>query len=341
LRIAVDVMGGDNAPLELVRGVVMAAAEYNAEIVMVGDTAEINRVAIENEIDISGIDTVHTDVKIEMDDFAMDVVHAKKDSSMSVGLRMLREGECDAFVSAGNSGALHVGSSLIVRKIKGVHRAGIATVLPLARPILLMDSGANIEVTPDYLVQWAMMGSVYMKKIYGIKAPAAGLINNGVEETKGTQLMKDTYKLLRDSDLNFVGNIEAREIPFAPCDVLVTDGFTGNVVLKLIEGMGSFMFGELKAMFMANTVTKVAALAMKDQAKAMKRKFDASEHGGAPFLGVAKPVIKAHGSSDARAIKNAIRQAIDYSKTGVIYDIANNIAVEAENKKAKSAEFSE
>lgn len=329
-------MGGDNAPRELVRGAVAAASEYGVDIVMIGNKDEIEKIAREDSLDISSVEIVHTEVKIEMDDDAVSVVRSKKDSSMSRGLYMLRDGECDALVSAGNSGALHAGSSLIVRKIKGVHRAGIATVLPLKKPILLMDSGANIDIVPEDLVQWGTMGAIYMNNIYGIESPSVGLVNNGVEETKGTATEREAYKLFKDADINFAGNIEAREIPNAPCDVIVTDGFTGNVILKLIEGMGSFIFSELKTMFLSGIASKVAAVLMKKHLRGLKHKFDASEHGGAPFLGVAKPVIKAHGSSDAKAIKNAVRQAIEYSKTGIIQKIADSIALN--NEKTEKAE---
>lgn len=329
-------MGGDNAPRELVRGALAAAEEYGVEIVMIGNRAEIDKVAAEDSLDLSSVEIVHTEVKIDMEDDAVSVVRAKKDSSMSLGLYMLRDGECDAFVSAGNSGALHVGSSLIVRKIKGVRRAGIATVLPMKKPLLLMDCGANIDVVPEDLVQWGTMGAIYMNSIYGIKSPTVGLVNNGVEETKGTPTEIEAYKLFKEADVNFAGNIEAREIPNAPCDVLVTDGFTGNAILKLIEGMGSFIFSELKTMFLASAVSKIAAVLMKKHIRGLKHKFDASEHGGAPFLGVAKPVIKAHGSSDAKAIKNAVRQAIEYSKTGIIEKIADSIS--ANNEKTDKAE---
>ena len=240
---------------------------------------------------------------------------------MAVGLRMLKEGG-DAFISAGNTGALHAGSSLIIRPVRGVMRSGIATILPFARPVLLMDCGANVTVTADYLEQWAIMGSLYMKNVMGVNEPEVGLLNNGTEEGKGTQIQIDAYKKLKElENIHFVGNVESREIPNAPCDILVTDGFTGNITLKLAEGMAKFMFSQLKVMYTKNPMTKMSFLVMKDQLKAMKKSFDASEYGGAPLLGLQKPVIKAHGSSDAKAITNAVYKAEAFIRTGVITEM--------------------
>lgn len=239
---------------------------------------------------------------------------------------MLKEG-ADAFVSAGNTGALHVGGSLIVRSIKGVQRAGIATIIPFDRPMLLMDSGANVNVTSDYLVQWAIMGSIYMKNVLGVENPEVGLLNNGTEEHKGTQIQIDTYKALTENAaINFKGNVEGKGIPFCPCDVLVTDGFTGNVTLKLVEGMSKYFFSLLKDVFTENLKTKMSYLLMKDSLRGLKHKFDAGEYGGAPLLGLQKPVIKAHGSSDAKAIANAVRQAETFVKTGIIAEITSSLS---------------
>ena len=270
-----------------------------------------------------------------MEDDPISVVRAKKDSSMAVGLRMLAEGQGEAFVSAGNTGALFTGATLIVRKIKGVLRAGIGSIIPLQNPVLLLDSGANIVVTEENLEQFAVMGSAYMQKMYNIESPRVGLLNNGAEECKGTELRQNTYQVLKKNpDINFVGNIEGNVLPFNTCDVLVTDGFTGNILLKGMEGLGKMILGRLKQMFYSTPLTKLAALSMKKQVMEMKKEFDSSEHGGAPILGISKPVIKAHGSSDAKAFKNAIRQAIAYADSGVIYDVAMSAQAYAERKKA-------
>ena len=254
---------------------------------------------------------------------------------MSTGLRMLKEGKGDAFVSAGNTGALFAGATLIVRKIKGVNRPAIATVLPMTPPVLLLDSGANINVEPQYLVQFAIMGGEYMKKIYGVENPRIGLLNNGSEETKGTTLQLETYKALSATEgINFVGNVEANRIPRDACDVLVTDGFTGNILLKSIEGMGKLMKSTLEGLFRANAGSMLAYLFVKKNLRSVKKNFDSSEHGGAPLLGISKPVIKAHGSSNAKAFKNAIRQAAQYAKTGLIDDITASADTIFAKKKA-------
>ena len=257
-----------------------------------------------------------------MEDKPTSVVREKRDSSMSVGLKMLSNGEGDAFVSAGNTGALITGATLIVRRISGINRPAIATVLPLSNPVLLMDSGANLTVTSDNILQFAFMGAKYMEKLYGIDRPRVGQLNNGTEYNKGNILQIESYQVLSDSGLDFVGNVESKEVPFNVCDVLVTDGYTGNIFLKSVEGMGKFMMGLLKDLFYTNFATKVSALTMKEKLGDLKHRFDTSEHGGAPILGVTKPVFKAHGSSDAKAIKNAVRQAIGFVEAGINRDIA-------------------
>ncbi|MBQ4141170.1 MAG: phosphate acyltransferase PlsX [Clostridia bacterium] len=321
--VIVDCMGGDKAPLEVVKGAYAASLEYNANFILVGDKAEILRIADEEEMDLRRFDIVDAPLTIEMTDPPLAVMKAKKDSSMNVALTMLAEGKGDALVSTGNTGALFTGATLIVRKIKGVKRAAIASILPMSPPVLLLDSGANITVTPAYLEQFAIMGSIYMHKIHGLSAPRVGLLNNGAEETKGTELQLEAYKLLSDSPaLNFVGNVEANMVPKDACDVLVTDGFTGNVLLKSIEGMGKLMLRTMKDIFYSDTLAKISGLLIKRKINDIKAVFDPNEHGGAPILGISKPVIKAHGSSNAKAVKNAIRQAIAYADSGVIYSIA-------------------
>ncbi len=323
MKIIIDVMSGDNAPVELVKGAVLSRDELGVSVVMVGNRETIEQIAADKQLDLSNIEIVDTDVVIDMEDPALSVVRDKNRSSMAIGLHMLANGEGDAFVSAGNTGALLAGATLIVRRIKGVHRAAIGTVLPFPVPVLLLDSGANVEVDENTLLQFAVMGSAYMEKIYALPRARVGLLNNGTEPTKGTALYKSAYQVLAASELiDFVGNVEGKTIAFDTCDVLVCDGFTGNILLKSVEGMGKFFMSTLKSVFSENLLTKASALAMRGKLKEFKKQFDASEHGGAPLLGISKPVIKAHGSSDARAVMNAVRQAVAYIDTGIIYDIA-------------------
>ena len=334
MRIIVDVMGGDNAPLEMVKGAYDAASEYSASYILVGDRVQIEQIAAENNMDLRRFEIVHTESVITMEDDPLSVVRSKNDSSMSVGLRMLAEGQGDAFISTGNTGALFTGATLIVRKIKGIQRAALATVLPMESPVLVLDCGANVVVTDEYLEQFAVMGSAYMRKIYGIECPRVGLLNNGSEPTKGTDLQRAAYaRLSACSRIHFIGNVEGNDVPRGACDVVVTDGFTGNILLKTAEGMGKMMMHALKDVFYANAVTKVSAMMVKKHVSALKVKFDATEHGGAPLLGISKPVIKAHGSSNAKAFKNAIRQAISCCDTGITYDIADAAAEFAAQKK--------
>ena len=339
MNIILDAMSGDKAPAEIIKGAVMAKSRLNVDLTLVGQKEVILHFARENHLSLDGIRIEHAEGVITMEDDPISVVRAKRNSSMAMGLRLLKE-EGDAFVSAGNTGALHAGSSLIIRPIKGIHRPAIATVLPLSRPMLLLDSGANTNVTPEYLVQWAVMGSIYMKNIFGIKQPTVGLLNNGAEEHKGTPVVAQTYKLLKESDdILFVGNVEGNQIMSSVCDVLVTDGFTGNITLKMLEGMGKFFMGTLKGMYNKNLLTQLSAAAVKDQLRGLKKQFDASEHGGAPLLGLSKPVIKAHGSSDAQAICNAVRQAVSFVKTGVIGEIAEYVENEMPPVPAKGEEI--
>lgn len=326
MNIIVDAMGGDNAPREIVRGAIDAAELYRVGMTLVGNKSAIERCAVEYGKSLRRIEIVHSDTVLTMHDDPISVVRSKKDCSMAIGLKMLKNGG-DALVSAGNTGALHAGASLIVRSIPDIKRAAIAAILPFKRPILLMDCGANINVTPEYLLQWGIMGSIYMSKLFGMARPRVGLLNNGTEETKGTTIQVDAYKMLKNSPyVNFVGNIESREIPTSPCDVLITDGFTGNIVLKLVEGMGKFMFSTLKDLYMTNTVSKISFFGVKNNLIKLKSELDASEYGGAPLLGLTKPVIKAHGSSDSRAFRNAIGQAVKFAETDVVNSISSVLA---------------
>ena len=318
MRILIDAMSGDNAPLEIIKGVLIARKEYDEHsFILVGNQNVISDIAIKNNLDISNIEILDAPSVITMEDNPLCVIRDKKDSSMSVGLKALSRGEADAFVSAGNTGALITGATIIVKRIPGINRAAIASVLPLGNPVLLMDSGANLTVTSDNICQFAFMGSKYMEKIYGIDRPRVGLLNNGTEYNKGNPLQVESYQLLLESGLEFVGNVEGKAVPFDVCDVLVTDGYTGNIFLKTVEGMGKFMLNMLKEVLTTNIVTKVSTLTMGEKIKELKQRFDAGEHGGAPLLGISRPVLKAHGSSDANAIKNAIRQAIYFVDTGI------------------------
>ena len=315
MKILIDVMGSDLGPAELIRGVVSATKRFDAELTAVGQKDEIEKIAKENGIDLSGISILDAPDVITMEDKPMSVLREKNHSSMANGLRALAHGEADAFVSAGNTGALITGGTMIVRRIRGVSRAAIGTLFPFSAPVLLLDSGANLDVTPEHLEQFAFIGSLYMKKMFGIESPRVGLLNNGAEETKGNQLQIDTYQLLKAMDgINFVGNVEAKGIPFGICDVVVTDGFTGNLFLKTVEGMAKFMSHNLKEIFQTNAVTKLSGLLIRDRFAAFKEAFSATKHGGAPILGLRAPVIKAHGSSNARAIESAVGQAIRFAE---------------------------
>ena len=339
MKIIVDAMGGDNAPNEILKGVCASYAENpKAEYILVGDKKRIERAAAENNIDVSKFNIVHTSEVITMEDNPLCVTREKSSSSMGKGLHMLADGEGDAFVSAGNTGALFAGASLIVRRPAGVKRAAIGALLPMDPPVLLLDSGANISVTPEYLEQFAVMGSAYMKKIHGVEKPRVGLLNNGSEDCKGTELQLRAYKLLSECEMiNFVGNVEANMVMRDRCDVLVTDGFTGNILLKSIEGMGRLALHTLKDLFYTNTKTKMAALLVKSELSGVKKKFDSSEYGGAPILGIAKPVIKAHGSSKEKAFKNALRQAIFCVDAGVSGSISSDMQKLSDIQKARKA----
>ncbi|MBE6583971.1 MAG: phosphate acyltransferase PlsX [Ruminococcaceae bacterium] len=337
MRIIVDVMSGDNAPFETLLGVCEAAAcDYarDVDFTLVGDENVIKKLACENKWDISKFDVRHTDMVLDMHDEPMSVMKEKNDSSLALGLRMLARGEGDAFVSCGNTGALFCGSTLIVKRVKGIQRAAIGAILPLSKPFILMDSGASVKVNEDYIHQFAIMGSAYMRSIYGIESPRVALVNNGAEETKGGELQLAAYGKLKESELiNFIGNVEGNQLAFAGCDVALTDGFVGNIVLKSIEGMGKLMSAELKAMFKSGLSGAIAYLLLKKQLKNFKTKFDSAEHGGAPILGISKTVIKAHGSSKAKAFRNAIRQAIACEREGVVSIIEQEAQKLSEKKK--------
>ena len=326
MKVVVDAFGGDNAPLEIIKGAALAQKEYGADIILTGDEQIINKCIKENNIEFSSLEIVHTVDVISMHDEPTSLLKAHKESSMAVAFRILSEGGADAFVSAGSTGAVVVGGTLIVKRIKGVKRPALGTMLPSSdKKFFLMDMGANAECRPEMLQQFGVMASVYLENVENRPNPTIGLLNIGTEDTKGGELQQEAYKLLSEAPINFVGNVESREMPKGVVDGIVTDGFTGNIALKLIEGTASAMFKMLKGAFYKNLINNLAAGILKKDLYKIKAKMDASEVGGAPLLGVQKPVIKAHGSSDARAIKNAIHQAMIFAEKDVIGTISANL----------------
>ena len=307
-KIIVDAFGGDNAPLEVIKGCERAVRELGVSIILTGSEEKIKKCAAENGLSLSGIEIVHTDDVFDIHEEPKEIIKSGKNSSMAVGLALLSEGKGDAFVSAGSTGALVMGATFIVKRIKGIKRIAPSPVLPGDKgSFILLDAGANTECRPEVLVQFAVMGSAYMEKVMGVKSPKVGLLNIGSEETKGRELEIEAYKLLEKSGLNFAGNIEARDLPKGEVQVVVTDGFTGNIVLKLYEGMGSFFAKRVKWIF--SGAGKLGAIFSLGKIKAFRKQMDYKEVGGSALLGVRKPVIKAHGSSDGTAFFNAVRQA--------------------------------
>lgn len=322
MKIIVDAFGGDNAPAEIIKGSMLACEEYNVDIILTGDKNKINECVNKNGIDLKKTEIVDAGEVITMHDDAKSVLKEKSDSSMAVGFRLLNEGRGDAFVSAGNTGAITVGATLITKRIKGVKRPAIASVMPSAKkPILLMDCGANAECRAEFLYQFGLMGDLYMKHILKYDNPRIALANNGTEETKGTPLVREAYALMKNAPYNFVGNIEGRQIPFGDADVIVADGFTGNLILKMYEGVAKVLMNGIKGAFMKNILSKLAYLGVKSGIDDMKKQFDYKEYGGAVMLGVKKPVIKAHGSADANTFKNAIKQAVWFLENNLISEM--------------------
>ena len=327
MRVIVDAYGGDYAPLETIKGAVAARAAYGVEIVLTGKEEEIRRVASEQHLSLDGIEIVHATDVISMNDIPKTILREHKDCTMAVGLRLLAEGKGDAFVSAGSTGALLMGATFMVKRIKGISRPALAAVIPSDKgPFMLLDSGANLDCRPEMLFQFARMGSLYMTNVIKKGEPATvGLLNVGTEEHKGSDLQHETYALLKESDMAFVGNVEARDVPAGVADVIVADGFSGNVLLKTLEGTVGMLLGYIKQIFYTNLLTKVAALCIKPHLNGLKKKLSTEEQGGAPLLGIAKPVIKAHGNSKARAIQNAIRVAAEFAQADVIGKIADSV----------------
>jgi len=327
VKIIVDAMGGDNAPGEIVQGCIDAAREYDVSITLVGKEDVVwdelkKRGAPEGKFTV-----IHASEVIQADDAPVAAIRGKKDSSMVRGFEFLKQDPAAVFVSAGNTGALMAGALLIVGRIRGIDRPALAPMIPnLKRGTLLIDAGANAECKPKNLVQFAVMGSIYMEKVMGYKNPAVGLVNIGQEEGKGNDLTKEAYKLLKaEKSINFVGNVEPRDMLEGVVDVLVCDGFVGNVMLKLIEGVAMGLFRMIKEELTKNAVAKMGAMLVKPGFKRIKSRMDYTEHGGAPLLGVKGGVIKAHGSSDATAIKNAIRQAMLFAQNNVLETITDYV----------------
>ena len=328
MRIVVDAFGGDNAPEQIVIGAAIASFEYKVDITLTGNKEIIEKVIKDNNMSFYGdLKIVHTEDIISMHDDPTTILKAHNNSSMGLAFKELAEGNADAFVSAGSTGAIVVGGTLIIKRIKGVKRPAIASTLPSPNGhYMLMDMGANAECRPEMLKQFGIMSSVYLENVCGIENPKVGLLNIGVEDTKGDELRLEAYKLLSETDsINFIGNVEARDMPKGVCDAVITDGFTGNVALKIIEGTASTLFSLIKKVLYKSLPNKLAALVIKKDLYSLKSMMDSSEVGGALLLGVSKPVIKAHGSSDARAIKNAIRQAKAFAEADVIGKIAGNL----------------
>ncbi|MCM1006932.1 MAG: phosphate acyltransferase PlsX [Ruminococcus flavefaciens] len=325
MKVIVDAFGGDNAPLEVLKGCARAVSELGVNIILTGNSEKIKKCAADNGISLSGIEIEHTDDVFDIHEEPKEITRSGKNTSMALGLSLLAEGRGDAFVSAGSTGALVMGATFIVKRIKGIKRIAPSPVMPADKGnFILTDAGANTECRPEMLVQFAVMGSAYMEKVMGIMKPKVALLNIGAEDTKGRELEIESYKLLKESGLNFVGNIEARDIPKGEVQVVVTDGFTGNIALKLYEGMGSFFGKKMKWIF--SGIGKIGAVFSLGKIKALRKQMDYKEVGGSALLGVKKPVIKAHGSSDSTAFFNAVRQAKKCVESNVTSEIENYVS---------------
>jgi len=325
IRIAVDAMGGDNAPQEIIKGCAEALAEGDKRVrlLIIGQEDKIRAEIAKHSMDAARYEIIHAPEVIGTDEAPTEAVRRKKDSSLVVGLKLVKEKKAGAFVSAGSTGAILTGATIIVGRIKGIERPALATLLPTAKSwVFVADVGANVDAKPSYLVQFAQMGSIYMESVMGIKSPSVGLVNIGAEKEKGNALTKEAYPLLETAKgFRFVGNVEPRDIPLGAVDVAVCDAFVGNVILKYSEGFAKAILGMIKEEMMAGFFTKLGALLSKPAFGRLKKRFDYKEVGGAPFLGLNGLVVKAHGSSDAKAFKNAIRQCtqfIDKDITGKI-----------------------
>lgn len=331
MKIVVDVMGGDNAPEELIKGCISALDIIESEMVLVGKSKIIeeylNKFGCKNpRITIHDAQEV-----VENEDVPTKAIKAKKDSSMVVGLNLLKEGNGDAFLSAGNTGALMTGALLIVGRMKGVDRPALAPIIPTyAGKVLVVDGGSNSNCKPENLLQFAIMGDIYMKTTFGVENPRIGLVNIGTEEIKGNDLAKSTYGLLKNSGLNFIGNIEGRDIPMGMVDIAVCDGFVGNVILKVVEGMGKVFGTMIKEEVGHSLISKIGGLFLLSSFKNLKKRMDYTEYGGALYLGLEKPVIKCHGTSKAAAIKYSILQAENFIKNNTVEKIRQNLTFKEE-----------
>lgn len=327
MKIIVDAFGGDHAPLEILKGCEQAVEKLDLDILLIGREDEIRRVAHENAISLNRMEIINTTDVIGMEDHAGEIMKSKINCSMAEGLRRLAAMEGDAFISAGNSGALVVGATLIVKRIKGIKRIAFAPIMPKDDGcFMLIDSGANVECKADMLRQFGLMGSIYMQKVMNIQNPRIALANIGTEEHKGGELQHEAFELLKNSKLNFVGNIEARDIPFDAGDVIVADGFTGNIILKTYEGVAMMLMSKVKNIFTKSALNKLAAAIVLKDIKLLKTTMDYNEYGGAPLMGCARPVFKAHGSAKAKTFYNALRLTKAYVASGVVEEISASVA---------------
>lgn len=334
MKIIIDAMGGDFAPEAPVRGALLAREKYGADIILTGRTADILRELEKagcKEVP-QGIEIANAEEVVEICDDPATAFKQKKDSSLTVGLNLLRDGQADGFISAGSTGALLAGATLVVKRILGLRRAALAPTIPtMTGKAVLIDCGANAECTSEYLLQFAYLGSYYAEKVLGVVQPRVGLLNIGAEPSKGDALRHETYARLKEAGeqghLNFIGNIEANTALLGGADVIVADGYSGNILLKTVEGAAKLLLGEMKKAFLSSTKSKLGALLVKDSLGDVKKLLDPSEVGGTPFLGISKPVLKAHGSSDARAIRNAVFRAVEYAQSGIIADVEAHIDV--------------
>lgn len=325
--IAVDAMGGDNAPQEIIKGSIEALKEYPIKLMLVGQSDKIEEELKKYEYDKDRIEIIHASEIIGNDEVPTAAIKAKKNSSIVVGLNLVKQEKAAAFISAGCTGALLTGATVIVGRIKGVERPALATLLPNKKGFsLLIDCGANVDSKPNYLVQFAKMGSIYMENIMNIKNPSVGLVNIGAEEEKGNSLAKEAYPLLKNSNVNFIGNIEAREIPMGKADIVVCDAFVGNVILKYTEGFAKALLSMMKAEITQGFISKIGALLIKPALKKMMKNLDYTEYGGAPLLGLKGIVIKTHGSADAKAVKNTIKQSYNIIVTQVVAKTSEKIS---------------
>ncbi len=332
MKILLDGMGGDNAPQAVVDGAVMAAREIEHEIIIIGDSEKIAE-AVHKTCGAnvpSNIFVCHASEVITNNESPTMAIRRKKDSSIVKGMKMLKDGEGDLFISAGSTGALLAGGLLLIGRIKGIDRPAICTIYPIlgGEASLLCDAGANAECKARNLLDFAIMSSIYMEKVLGRKEPTVALVNIGEEEEKGSPLTKEAYELLKNSGLNFKGNIEARDVPKGRADIIVTDGFTGNIILKLTEGMAWNIFKTIKKKFTDGLHARLGSLLLIDKLKELKKEFDYSSYGGAPILGIKKPVVKMHGSSSEKAVKNTILKAVVFAEQDVISIIESSIPAE-------------